>query len=100
MEPSDQERAETSYKDAFKLFRAKQYENAIILATECTNLDPKNPDCHMLLGASYASASKFDKAADAYRRFLDLVPPDSERAKKVRSLLENYEKAKDSGAPK
>ncbi|WP_224247587.1 tetratricopeptide repeat protein [Hyalangium gracile] len=79
------------YEDAAGLVRAKQYSEAQTLARRCLDTDPKNPDCHMILGAALAGTSNFSEAAKEYRTFLELAP-DHRLAPKVRQTLENYEK--------
>jgi pSer/pThr/pTyr-binding forkhead associated (FHA) protein len=89
--PSPKEQAQAAHDDAYNLLRAKQYDQAIVLASKCEELDPTNAKCQMLLAASYARLSKPEKAAEHYRKFLELAPNDP-NAPRVRDLLTNYEK--------
>ncbi|MFL5346998.1 MAG: FHA domain-containing protein [Hyalangium sp.] len=92
-EANAQEQAKQFYSDAAKLLRARQYDQALTLASKCTQLTPENADCHMVLGAAYAGLSRWDEAAKHYREFLKLAP-DHPNAPKVRQSVENYEKSK------
>jgi pSer/pThr/pTyr-binding forkhead associated (FHA) protein len=89
--PSPQEQAQAAHDDAYNALRAKQFDQAITMATRCQTLDPRNAKCQMLLAASYARLSKPEKAAEHYRKFLELAPDDP-NAPRVRELLTNYEK--------
>ncbi|MDY7228684.1 FHA domain-containing protein [Hyalangium rubrum] len=91
--PSAEEQAKTAQEDALKLWNAKQYDQSLVLASKCAELDDKNPKCHKLLAALYARLSKPDKAAEHYRKFLQLAPNDPS-APRVREILSNYETSK------
>jgi pSer/pThr/pTyr-binding forkhead associated (FHA) protein len=91
--PPPEEQAKTAYEDALNLFRARQQREALILAKKCIELTPKDPKCHKLLGAIYATLQQMDLAADHYREFLKLAPTDPS-ASKVQEILNNYEKQK------
>ena len=89
--PSAREQAISAHDDAHNLFRAKQYDQAIVLASKCLELDPENAKCHMLMAASYARMGKPEQAAKHYGEFLRLAPNDP-TAPRIRELLRNYEK--------
>jgi len=91
MMPSTKEQAQAMHDDAHNAFRGKQYDQAIVLASKCQELDPTNSKCQMLLAASFARNGKPEKAAEHYRKFLELAPNDA-NAPRVRELLNNYEK--------
>jgi pSer/pThr/pTyr-binding forkhead associated (FHA) protein len=91
MMPSAREQAQAMHDDAHNAFRGKQYDQAIVLASKCQDLDPTNPKCQMLLAASFARTGKPERAAEHYRKFLELAPNDPS-ATRVRELLNNYEK--------
>ena len=91
--PGQDEAARGVYEDALKLFRAKQYTEAIHMVERCLVLDPAMADCHKLAGAVYASTRQMEKAAEHYREFLKLAP-DNRDASKVRQMLEQYERQK------
>ncbi len=88
-----EEEANRAYKDATTLFKGRQYNEALVMGEKCVTLMPKNPECHVLLAAVYARLNQPDKAADYYRKFLEIAP-DHPLAPKVRDNLEKYEKGK------
>lgn len=78
---------------AAKLVRSKQYNDALVLATRCVEQDPKNAECHMLVGASFAGLGNYDRAVQYYRSFLGMAP-DHRLAPRVRETLEKYESSR------
>lgn len=88
--PSAQEQARAAYDDAVKLFKARQFDGAVIQGRKCVELDSSNGECHMVLGAAYATLKDMTKAAEHYRQFLKLAP-DHKQAPKVKKSLEEYE---------
>ncbi|MDC0709572.1 FHA domain-containing protein [Stigmatella sp. ncwal1] len=88
--PSAQEQARAAYSDAVKLFKARQIDSAVIQGKKCVELDSSNGECHMVLGAAYATLKDMTKAAEHYRQFLKLAP-DHKQAPKVKKSLEEYE---------
>jgi ABC transport system ATP-binding/permease protein len=88
--PSAQEQARAAYDDAVKLFKARQFEPAVVQGKKCVELDSNNGECHMVLGAAYATLKDMTKAAEHYRQFLKLAP-DHKQAPKVKKSLEEYE---------
>jgi serine/threonine-protein kinase len=73
--PSKSGEIKSSFDQAMRLFRDKQYDRAAIFAERCLSLAPRDADCHMLAGAIYASLpGQQDKAAQHYRVFLQMAP--------------------------
>jgi pSer/pThr/pTyr-binding forkhead associated (FHA) protein len=90
--PSPQDQAKTAYEDARRLLKAQQYGDALFMGNKCLELDPKNSECHMVLGATYASMeNKMEQAAFHYREFLKLAP-DHKLAPRIKQNLDEYEK--------
>jgi Tfp pilus assembly protein PilF/tRNA A-37 threonylcarbamoyl transferase component Bud32 len=89
--PKPSEQAQAAFNDATALFKAKQFREALTLATKCIELDPSHAQCHLVAGTSRAGLSEFEKAAEHYRAFLRLAP-DHRLAPKVRESLEAYER--------
>jgi ABC transport system ATP-binding/permease protein len=88
--PSAQEQAKAAYDDAAKLLKARQYDGALSQGQKCVELDSSNGECHMVLGATYASLKNMNKAAEHYRQFLKLAP-DHKLAPKIKKNLADYE---------
>ncbi|WP_225410895.1 FHA domain-containing protein [Stigmatella hybrida] len=88
--PNAQEQARAAYDDAVKLFKARQIGPAIEQGKKCVELDSSNGECHMVLGAAYATQKDMTTAAEHYRQFLKLAP-DHKQAPKVKKSLEEYE---------
>lgn len=77
------------------LAKARNYEAAVSRLKKCVRIDPRNAECFMLLGSTYAklatrdsSAVDMEKARKAYEQFLAVAPPDDEYVPKVRMILE------------
>jgi Flp pilus assembly protein TadD len=79
-----------AHDDAMKLMKAKQFDQALVRAGKCLELEPENAKCHMLLGACYARLNKQELAAKHYREFLRLAP-DHPTSPKIRELLRHYD---------
>ncbi|KFE66789.1 serine/threonine-protein kinase [Hyalangium minutum] len=73
--PSKSGEIKSSFEQAMRFFRNKQYDRAAIFAERCLSLAPRDADCRLLAGAIYASLpGQQDKAAQNYRLFMDLAP--------------------------
>jgi serine/threonine-protein kinase len=88
---ASKEDAPMAFANATALLRARQYGEASKQASLCLKLAPGNADCHMILGAAQAGMSRFDVAAEHYRKFLRLAPH-HKMAPRVRQLLAEYER--------
>jgi Flp pilus assembly protein TadD len=85
--------ARAAFEDGYNLFRAKQFNEAVLMAKKCLAIDPAMADCHKLAGATYAVMNEQEKGAHHYREFLRLAP-DREDAPRIRYLLEQYDAQK------
>ncbi|HEX8704862.1 MAG TPA: hypothetical protein VF815_38875 [Myxococcaceae bacterium] len=85
--------ARVAYEEGRRLTKARQHNQAVLMATRCLAIDPDMADCHMLAGAAYANLSQAEQAAHHYREFLRLAP-DHPSAAKVKAILEQYDRAK------
>jgi serine/threonine protein kinase len=73
--PAKSGEVKSAFETAMQLFREKQFNRAAIFAERCISLSPRDADCHLLAGATYASLpGQQGKAAKHYRAFLNLVP--------------------------
>ncbi len=91
--PGKAEAASRVAADALKLYRAKQFSQAIRMAERCLVLDPSVVDCHKIAGAANAHLQEFDRAALHYREFVKLAPAHRDAAK-IKETLERYERQK------
>jgi Tfp pilus assembly protein PilF len=73
--------------------KKQQYSEALVRGENCLKLMPRNPECMVLMAAVYARLNQPDKAADYYRKFLEIAP-DHRLAPKVRETLHDYETTK------
>jgi pSer/pThr/pTyr-binding forkhead associated (FHA) protein len=77
--------------DAKALMKEKQFPSARTKLDKCIKAQPKNPDCHKLLGTVWAKQNESDKGAAEYRLFLKYASPDSPDIEKVKAILETFE---------
>lgn len=75
--------------------KAKNYERAAIVLNKCVKVLQTYPDCHLLLGSTYASiaardntSADMERARKHYKLFLDYAPPDHRSVPKVKAMLE------------
>jgi Flp pilus assembly protein TadD len=69
-----------AYDEGRNRFLANDVTGAIERFEEAARLMPRNPLVHKQLGRAYMRAGSVDRAADAYRRYLDLSPSAPDRA--------------------
>ena len=74
--------------------RDKQYPAAKSKLEGCVKANPKNADCHKLLGTAWAKLGEPDKGAREYKEFLRLAPPDHPDLDKVKTIINQYEGVK------
>jgi tetratricopeptide (TPR) repeat protein len=68
----------------------KRFLAAVATLNKCIALDAAFPDCHMMLGSTYAELKQPDKAYEQYVIFVQLAP-DHPKAEAVRRLIQLYE---------
>jgi pSer/pThr/pTyr-binding forkhead associated (FHA) protein/Tfp pilus assembly protein PilF len=89
--------AKSYYEDGIRLHKGRQFDQAILMGEKCLEVKADFAECHMLLGAAYASIGKMEMAAKHYREFLKQAP-DHKFAPKIRLNLEAYEKGSSTPA--
>jgi len=89
-EQARQDEAQKNYEDGRLLLKKRQYKEAQVFFSKCLELDPKNAECHLALGSTYARLRDPEKGAQHYREFLRLAPTHAQ-ADEVRRLLQEYE---------
>lgn len=68
-----------------------QMGESLKLARDAVAREPREPDFLYLLGQTAARQEKFDEAAQAYERFLTVVPDiDSDRRDRIKGLIQLY----------
>jgi serine/threonine-protein kinase len=79
-----------TFEQAMRLFSERKYDTAAIFAERCISLAPRDADCQLLAGATYAAIpGRVDRAAKHYRTFLELAPGHSLAPQVVQSLKEH-----------
>jgi len=82
--------AQKNYEDGRLLLKKRQYKEAQVFFSKCLELNPKDAECHLALGSTYARLRDPEKGAQHYREFLRLAPTHGQ-AEEVRRLLQDYE---------
>ncbi|WP_408890346.1 protein kinase domain-containing protein [Myxococcus faecalis] len=77
-----------------ELLKRQKYPAALDIAQECHAMFPEDPDCHLVLGITYARLNKIDEGAKSYRRFLELAPKNHPSRSGVTSLLKAYDSSR------
>lgn len=72
--PMEAERREAFVKQARECLKNGQFQEAASFAEQAAELDSKNPDAYMILGAALSKAERPDEAADAFRHALQINP--------------------------
>jgi eukaryotic-like serine/threonine-protein kinase len=79
-------------RDADQLVRSGQYREGEQLLRKCLALDPMNAQCHLILGVACAKLGRFEEAATAYRKVLELSP-NHPAAATLRKIVDQYDKS-------
>jgi cytochrome c-type biogenesis protein CcmH/NrfG len=67
-------------KEAERLLAQGEVANACKKGEEQKSMTPRFPGIFKFLGKCYMRAGQFDRAKDAYRRYLELAPDASDAA--------------------
>ena len=73
--PTNQEKVSQLLTDSHFAFINSQNSEALHLANEAIRLAPKNPDAYQCAGDAYMSLGQYEKAADSFTVFLDMLRP-------------------------
>jgi Tfp pilus assembly protein PilF len=92
----DQARARDLLAQATPLLAQSDPGTAGPLLTECVQLDPTNPDCHLALSTMYVLLKNRTQARDHALKFLKLVP---DRADEARPIFDDLRAMKVRAAP-
>ncbi len=76
-------------QEATLLIQANQFSAAKSRLEKCVKAEPRNFECHRLLGLAWAKLGDPAKAANEYRAFLSLAPMDNPDIEDVRQLLDH-----------
>jgi serine/threonine protein kinase len=87
--PTKKGELKTAFDEAMRLFSAREFDGAAIFAERCLALDPKDADCQLLAGATYASIpGRVEKAIQHYRTFAIMYPEHPITVQVKRHLVE------------
>ncbi len=87
--------AQRRSEEASRLSKKRSWDEAVRVAAQCVADAPRYHPCYRVLGSAAAALAERDesvvelqRAADAYRRYLELAPADDEYVARVREILE------------
>ena len=85
------ESAQTLLEKARREYARRDFSSAARTLDLCINRYPTFPQCHHMLGSTFAQLKRSEEARTRYVEFLRLAPDDPE-APAVRKIVEEYEK--------
>lgn len=65
---------------------------ALATLSKCIKAEPKNYECHKLLGTVYAKSNNSEAGAKEYKEFLRLAPPGHPAISQVQAIIDQFEK--------
>ncbi|WP_245772194.1 FHA domain-containing protein [Myxococcus fulvus] len=74
-----------------ELIKQQKYQDALVNAEKCAVIDPRSPDCELLLGITFARLNRSAEGASHYRKFLELAPQNHPSRNGVLELLKAYD---------
>jgi serine/threonine-protein kinase len=86
----DMREFEVIVAQAKKAVQARRYGQALQLSEMCLRRIPDYLDCLLYSGSALAATGHPGMAAERYRRFLEVAPPNHPKYKPVRMLVNDY----------